>query len=210
MGGAVQRGTCGTSASTCTSPRYMVAGFLVAGVYARAWLRGSAVATCARGCVVPLTVARSSRPCRSSSATGRAATVAERQPVKLATIEGLQHTDQGRAAAHRRLVSATTERSRAAIEIPRSVVAARPPRPERARCRGSTRSPPADRPAGQRGALRISDDGRHRHVAALSGRLVSLATGGASGACRDRRGSTALVVARGAAVLRRPDLPAGS
>lgn len=74
---------------------YIVAGFIVAGVYAFAWLRGRRDRYTKVAMVVPLTFA-----CLASLAQGvvgdwAARTVAETQPAKLAAFEGLFKTTQG-------------------------------------------------------------------------------------------------------------------
>jgi cytochrome d ubiquinol oxidase subunit I len=72
-----------------------VAGFLVAGVYARAWLRGERSRYVRTGLVVPLTFAALAAPVQVVVGDWAARTVTERQPVKLATFEGLGTTTDG-------------------------------------------------------------------------------------------------------------------
>jgi cytochrome bd ubiquinol oxidase subunit I len=74
---------------------YLVAGFLVAGVYARAWLRGERSRYVRTGLVVPLTFAALAAPVQVVVGDWAARTVTERQPVKLATFEGLGETTEG-------------------------------------------------------------------------------------------------------------------
>jgi cytochrome d ubiquinol oxidase subunit I len=74
---------------------YMVAGFLVAGVYAAAWLRGNHSRYVRAGLVVPLTVAALAAPVQGVVGDWAARDVVDQQPVKLATFEGLGHTTEG-------------------------------------------------------------------------------------------------------------------
>jgi len=74
---------------------YMVAGFTVAGVYAVAWLRGRRTAYVRAGLLVPLTVACLAAPMQVVLGDWAGRTVAEKQPVKLATFEGLPKTEAG-------------------------------------------------------------------------------------------------------------------
>ncbi|MGI8512578.1 MAG: cytochrome ubiquinol oxidase subunit I [Solirubrobacteraceae bacterium] len=74
---------------------YLVAGFLVAGVYARAWLKGKRDRYHRIGLIVPLTVAALAAPAQLIVGDWAARTVAERQPTKLAAFEGLNETKQG-------------------------------------------------------------------------------------------------------------------
>jgi cytochrome bd ubiquinol oxidase subunit I len=74
---------------------YMVAGFIVAGVYAFAWLRGNRSRYVRTGLVVPLTFAALAAPVQVIVGDWAARDVTERQPVKLATFEGLGETTAG-------------------------------------------------------------------------------------------------------------------
>jgi cytochrome bd ubiquinol oxidase subunit I len=74
---------------------YMVVGFLVAGVYARAWLRGARDRYVRTALIVPLTVAALAAPAQVVVGDWAARTVAENQPTKLAGFEGLGHTTKG-------------------------------------------------------------------------------------------------------------------
>jgi cytochrome d ubiquinol oxidase subunit I len=73
----------------------MVAGFLVAGVYAYAWLRGRRDRRHRVGLVVALSFAALTAPAQLLVGDWAARTVAERQPVKLAAFEGLDETTEG-------------------------------------------------------------------------------------------------------------------
>jgi cytochrome bd ubiquinol oxidase subunit I len=71
---------------------YLVTGFVVAGVYAREWLRGDRGRYVRAGLVVPLTFAALSAPAQVVVGDWAARTVADTQPVKLAAFEGLSET----------------------------------------------------------------------------------------------------------------------
>jgi cytochrome d ubiquinol oxidase subunit I len=74
---------------------FMVAGFLVASVYAYGWLRGRRDRRHVTGLVVALSFAALVAPAQLLVGDWAARTVAERQPVKLAALEGLQKTTKG-------------------------------------------------------------------------------------------------------------------
>jgi cytochrome d ubiquinol oxidase subunit I len=74
---------------------YIVVGFLVAGVYAVAWLRGDRSRYVRTALAVPLTVAAVAAPVQIVVGDWAARTIAEEQPVKLAALEGLQKTTKG-------------------------------------------------------------------------------------------------------------------
>jgi cytochrome bd ubiquinol oxidase subunit I len=74
---------------------YLVAGFLVAGVYAYAWLRGRRDRYHRTGLVVALSFAALAAPVQVVVGDWAGRTVAERQPVKLAAFEGLEQTTKG-------------------------------------------------------------------------------------------------------------------
>jgi cytochrome d ubiquinol oxidase subunit I len=74
---------------------FIVAAFLVAGVYAFGWLRGRRDRHHRIGLVVALSVAALAAPAQLLVGDWAARTVAERQPVKLAAFEGLQETTKG-------------------------------------------------------------------------------------------------------------------
>ncbi len=74
---------------------YIVAGFLVAGVYARRWLRGDRSRYVRVALAVPLTVAALAAPVQVVVGDWAARTVAKKEPTKLAAFEGLQHTTKG-------------------------------------------------------------------------------------------------------------------
>jgi cytochrome d ubiquinol oxidase subunit I len=74
---------------------YIVAGFLTASVYAWGWLRGRRGAYERVALVLPLTVAALAAPAQLIVGDWAAREVAERQPVKLAALEGLGETTKG-------------------------------------------------------------------------------------------------------------------
>jgi cytochrome d ubiquinol oxidase subunit I len=74
---------------------FLVAGFMVASVYAYAWLRGRRDRRHQTGLVVALSFAALVAPAQLLVGDWAARTVAERQPVKLAAFEGLQETEKG-------------------------------------------------------------------------------------------------------------------
>jgi cytochrome bd ubiquinol oxidase subunit I len=74
---------------------FMVAGFLVASVYAIGWLRGRRRRHHLVGLVVALSFAALVAPAQLFVGDWAGRTVAERQPVKLAAMEGLQKTTKG-------------------------------------------------------------------------------------------------------------------
>jgi cytochrome bd ubiquinol oxidase subunit I len=74
---------------------YMVAGFLVAGVYAYAWLQGRRDLYHRAGLVVALSFAALAAPVQVVVGDWAGRTVTERQPTKLAAFEGLGKTTKG-------------------------------------------------------------------------------------------------------------------
>ena len=74
---------------------FLVAGFLVASVYAFGWLRGRRDRRHLTGLVVALSFAALVAPAQLLVGDWAARTVAERQPVKLAAMEGLEKTTRG-------------------------------------------------------------------------------------------------------------------
>jgi cytochrome d ubiquinol oxidase subunit I len=74
---------------------YLVAGFLVAGVYARAWLRGSRDHYTRVALIIPLTFAALAAPVQVVVGDWAARTIADDQPVKLAAFEGLARSERG-------------------------------------------------------------------------------------------------------------------
>jgi cytochrome d ubiquinol oxidase subunit I len=124
---------------------YLVAGFLVAGVYARAWLRGERGRYVRTGLVVPLTFAALAAPVQVVVGDWAARTVTERQPVKLATFEGLGRTEAGAPFHIGGWFDASDGEVKGAIPIPKllSVLAHHDPN---ATVVGLDSVPPEDRP----------------------------------------------------------------
>lgn len=74
---------------------FLVAGFLVAGVYAYGWLKGRRSRYMRAAMVVPLTFAALIAPVQLIVGDWAARSVAEDQPLKLAAFEGLNETTAG-------------------------------------------------------------------------------------------------------------------
>jgi cytochrome d ubiquinol oxidase subunit I len=74
---------------------FMVAGFGVAAVYAAGWLRGRRDRYHRLGFLVPFTMAAVVTPVQIGVGDWAARFLADRQPVKLAALEGLHETQQG-------------------------------------------------------------------------------------------------------------------
>jgi cytochrome bd ubiquinol oxidase subunit I len=74
---------------------FLVAGFVVASIYAAAWLRGRRDRHHLVGLVVALSFAAMVAPAQLFIGDWAGRTVAERQPVKLAAFEGLKETQKG-------------------------------------------------------------------------------------------------------------------
>ena len=74
---------------------FIVAGFLVAGVYAYTWLKGNRNHYYRAALIVPLTVACIAAPVQLLMGDWAGRSVAEDQPVKLAAFEGLDDTTKG-------------------------------------------------------------------------------------------------------------------
>ena len=123
---------------------YIVTGFVVAGAYAIARLRGRWGRYERTALVVPLTIAALASPVQLLVGDWAARDVAESQPTKLAALEGLGRTEQRRADPRPRLVS----RRRGQVRHRRSRRCSRcwpSTTPTRA-SRASTRSRPSQRP----------------------------------------------------------------
>src|SRR3954468_18022905 len=76
---------------------FIVAGFIVAGVYAFAWLRGRRDRFHRAALIVPLTIACLAAPAQLLVGDWAAREVTQNQPTKLAAFEGLQKTTKGAA-----------------------------------------------------------------------------------------------------------------
>lgn len=124
---------------------YMVVGFLVAGVYARAWLKGNRSRYVRAGMIVPLTVACLVAPMQVVLGDWAGRTVVANQPVKLATFEGLGQTTKGAPFHLLGWYDKSTGKVEDAIEIPYllSILAYHDPD---ATVQGMDSVPPDDRP----------------------------------------------------------------
>jgi cytochrome d ubiquinol oxidase subunit I len=74
---------------------YIVVGFVMSGLYAWGWLRGRRGRYERVALVVPLTIAALASPIQLLAGDWAARAVAEKQPVKLAALEGLGETTKG-------------------------------------------------------------------------------------------------------------------
>src|SRR5690242_19109876 len=74
---------------------YLVAGFIVAGVYAHGWLRGRRTRYDRTALVVTMAFASLAAPVQVIVGDWAGREVAQRQPIKLAAMEGLQRTQTG-------------------------------------------------------------------------------------------------------------------
>ena len=167
---------------------YIVTGFVVAGAYAIARLRGRWGRYERTALVVPLTIAALASPVQLLVGDWAARDVAKSQPTKLAALEGLGRTERG-APIHV-LGWYRDGEVKFGIGIPKmlSVLAFHDPN---ARVEGLDAVPPAAAPAGQRRAHLLPDDGRHRDAARGAGRGRALRARAPASGCPSRAGSTA-------------------
>ena len=170
---------------------YLVAGFIVAGVYAYAWLKGRRDQYHRTALVVTLAFASLVAPVQVIVGDWAGREVAERQPVKLAAMEGLQADDEGAPFTFGGFYDERRGEVRFGIEVPRllSLLAYHDPN---ATVDGLDSVPPRGPPAGQHRALRVPDDGRDRHRPRAARRRVPRGPGAESAGCRAR-----LVLPRG-------------
>jgi cytochrome d ubiquinol oxidase subunit I len=124
---------------------YLVCGFIVAGVYAYAWLHGRRDHYHRTALVVTLAFASLVAPVQVVVGDWAGREVANRQPVKLAAMEGLQHTRVGAPFTLGGFYDKARGEVRYGIEVPRllSLLAKHDPN---ARIVGLDSVPPADRP----------------------------------------------------------------
>jgi cytochrome d ubiquinol oxidase subunit I len=124
---------------------YIVAGFVVAGVYATAHLRGRRDAYHRTGLVVALSFAALAAPVQVIVGDWAGRQVAQHQPVKLAAMEGLQHTTKGASFTFGGFYDADKGEVRYGIKVPRmlSLLAHHDPN---ATVQGLDTVPPGDRP----------------------------------------------------------------
>jgi cytochrome bd ubiquinol oxidase subunit I len=98
---------------------YVVAGFIVAGVYSVAWLRGRRDTYVHTALVVALSFACLAAPVQVIVGDWAARSVTERQPVKLAAFEGLVKTTKGAPFTIGGVFDEDEQRVRWGIEVPR-------------------------------------------------------------------------------------------
>ncbi|HEY6888010.1 MAG TPA: cytochrome ubiquinol oxidase subunit I [Solirubrobacter sp.] len=124
---------------------YLVCGFIVAGVYAYAWLKGRRDRYHRTALVVTLAFASLVAPVQVIVGDWAGRTVAERQPIKLAAMEGLQHTTTGAPFTLGGFYDSGRGEVRFGIEIPKllSLLATHDPNSTLA---GLDTVPPGDRP----------------------------------------------------------------
>jgi cytochrome bd ubiquinol oxidase subunit I len=124
---------------------YIVCGFIVAGVYAFAWLRGRRDHYHRTALVVTLAFASLAAPVQVVVGDWAARQVAESQPVKLAAIEGLPRTQEGAPFTLGGFYDEDREEVRYGIEVPKLLSLLAHHDPE-ARVTGLDAVPPEDRP----------------------------------------------------------------
>ncbi len=124
---------------------YIVCGFIVAAVYAFAWLRGRRDHYHRTALVVTLAFASLAAPVQVVVGDWAARHVAETQPVKLAAIEGLTETQEGAPFTIGGFYDEDRGEVRYGVEIPKllSLLAHHDPNAE---VTGLEAAPPADRP----------------------------------------------------------------
>jgi len=124
---------------------YIVAGFIVAAVYARAYLKGRRGRYYRTALVVPLSFAALAAPVQVVVGDWAARQVAESQPVKLAAFEGLGRTQEGAPFTFGGFYDEERGEVRYGIEVPKllSLLAHHDPN---ARVTGLDAAAPEDRP----------------------------------------------------------------
>ena len=160
---------------------YIVAGFLIAAVYALGWLRGRRGRYERIALVVPLTIAALAAPVQILVGDWAARTVAaSSRPSSPPSRDCTRR--EGRARAPARLVRRRRDPVRR--RAPAAALAAGLPRPERARP-GARRGAARRAPAGQRRPRRLPDDGRHRRRCWPASRPSTCSSGCGGGGCRE-------------------------
>jgi cytochrome bd ubiquinol oxidase subunit I len=124
---------------------YIVAGFIVAAVYARAWLKGRRDLYHRTALVVTLSFACLAAPIQVIVGDWAGRQVAERQPLKLAAFEGLPETQEGAPFTVGGIYDPDENEVKFGIEIPKllSLLAGHDPNAE---VRGLDIARPEDRP----------------------------------------------------------------
>jgi cytochrome d ubiquinol oxidase subunit I len=98
---------------------YLVCGFLVAGVYAYAWLKGRRDLYVRTALVVTLAFASLAAPVQVIVGDWAGREVAQRQPIKLAAMEGLYETTKGAPFTFGGFYDANRNEVRFGVEVPR-------------------------------------------------------------------------------------------
>jgi len=98
---------------------YIVTGFLVAAAYAWGWMKGRRSRYDRIAVTVALTAACVAAPVQLIVGDWAAREVAERQPVKLASFEGLQETTKGAGINIGGLYSESEQKVKGGVEIPK-------------------------------------------------------------------------------------------
>src|SRR3954470_12573092 len=124
---------------------YIVAGFIVAGVYATAWLKGRRDGYHRTGLVVALSFAALAAPMQVVVGAWAGRQGAEDQPTKLAAFEGLQETERGAPFTIGGFYDADEGEVKYGIEVPKllSLLVHHDPNAE---VQGLAEVPPAARP----------------------------------------------------------------
>jgi cytochrome bd ubiquinol oxidase subunit I len=124
---------------------YLVAGFVVAAVYSRAWLRGHRDRYHRTALVVTLSFAALAAPVQVVVGDWAGRTVAKNQPTKLAALEGLVRTGEGAPFTIGGFYDEDSGEVRFGIQVPKllSLLAEHDPN---ARIQGLDAVPPEDRP----------------------------------------------------------------
>ena len=140
---------------------YMVVGFLIAGAYAWAWLRGRRSRYVTRALTVALTAAALAAPAQIVVGDWIARQVAEDQPTKLAAFEGLGETQRGAAIHIGGWYNEETGEVEHGLALPRllSLLAHHDPNAE---VQGLDAGAGRRAPPGQCGANHFPGDGRYR------------------------------------------------
>ena len=183
---------------------YMVTGFLVAGAYAFARLRGRWGRYERTALAIPLTIAALASPVqvlrrRLERARGRRST----QPIKLAAFEGLGQTTRARPI--HLLGWYTDGKVKYGIGIPTLLSLLAVPQPRTRPCRGSTPSRPSDRPPVNVVRVAFQTMVGIGTLLALLGVVYLVRSDPATTAAASRPGSTAPSCVAGPAVARRAD-----
>src|SRR5215217_2345133 len=100
---------------------FIVAGFLIASVYAVAWLRGRRDRYVRLALVIPLTAAAIVAPAQVLVGDWAARTVAKDQPAKLAAFEGLGETKKGAGLTLGGWYDEDRNQTRYGIEVPKAL-----------------------------------------------------------------------------------------